>query len=816
MSDGSAKTKWVGQSLPRKEDGRLVQGQGRFVDDFKMAGMTYLRFVRSPYGHARIRSVDTSAAEAHPEVVCVLTGEEVAGMVQPFMQIGPEPGSKLIDLPMAVDKVRYQGEPVAAVVTRTRMAAEDAAELVEVEYEMLDSVVTAEEALEDEVIVHEEVGTNRIYQDVFEWGEVDEAFSKAAHIVEIGRLHFHRFTSTPLENNALIATWNGFDKLHLLCNNSFPTFGIQFLAAAMGISLEQIQLETHDIGGSFGIKITTYPQMAVCALASRKAGGVPVKWVETRTEHLLSSGQGNERTYFDTRVALDEEGVITAVESRHVDDAGAYTRYEPLGCVIWSQVVPATYKVRNLRIDFSQVTTNKCPTAPNRGYSRLQHLWFMERILDICSHELGIPGDVIRLRNYIPPDAFPYTTPNGCVYDSGDYPKLLEEAKKLIDWDHWVEEREKARAEGRLLGIGIGTTLDSGTNNFGQSRILNKYLPFSGNSEAASIKIDIDGQLVVTLGSVPQGQSHETTTAQVVADELGIHPDAVRVRTGFNTEWNTYTGHSGTYASQFAVTGLSAAYGAARKLKREMTQLACFVLEIGEEDLEFGMGEQGPEIRVRGSDRSVNYWALGNLVNVNNAELPEELRELTLNCRYVYVPPFTVPDVEKKYGNLTLTYASQLHITVLEVDPGTYNPKILAYACMEDCGTAVNPVVVEGQVHGAAAHGIGAALLETCDYDEFGNMITGTFSDYIPITITNMPHLRCGSIETPSPFSFSGAKGMGEGGGAPLHSITAALQDALYSKGIIIDDSYNNADRLFHLFRQVADGTYKKDVRVIR
>ena len=814
MSDGSVKKRWVGQPLRRKEDDRLIRGKGKFVDDFKMAGMLYLHFVRSPYGHARIVSVDTSAAEAHPEVVCVLTGQEVGELVQPFMQIGPEPGAKLVDKPMAVKRVRYQGEPVAAVAAESRAAAEDAAELVQVEYDMLDCVTTAEQALTDQSILHDEVGTNRIYQDVFEWGEVDEAFGEAAHVVEIDRLHFHRFSSTPLENNAMIATWDGINKLHLLCNNSFPTFGIQFLAAAMGISLEQIHVETHDIGGSFGIKITSYPQMAVCAYASRKAEGQPVKWIETRTEHLLGSGHGNERTYFNTRVALDSEGVITAVESKHVDDCGAYARYEPLGCVIWSQVVPATLKVRNLRIDFSQVTTNKCPTAPNRGYSRLQHLWFMERILDISAHQLGIPSDVMRLRNYIPPEAFPYTTPNGCVYDSGNYPKLLEEAKKLIDWDHFVEVREKARSEGRLFGIGIGTTLDSGTNNFGQSRILNKYLPFSGNSEAATIKIDMDGQLVVSLGSVPQGQAHETTTAQVVADELNVHPDAVRVRTSFNTEWNSYTGHSGTYASQFAVTGLSAVHGAALKLRKEMSRLASFMLGAEESELEFGVGEEGPEVRVPESGKSINYWGLANLVSVNNAELPEELRELTLNCRYVYVPPFKVPDLEKKYGNLTLTYASQLHIAVVEIDRGTYTPKILAYACVEDCGTAVNPVIVQGQVHGAAAHGIGAALYESCDYDEFGNMITATFSDYIPITITNMPNLRYGSIETPSPFSFNGAKGMGEGGGAPLHAIAAALQDALHSKGVVIDDSFCNADRLFQILQSVESGNYPRSVRL--
>ncbi len=800
MTPPGGDKKWVGKPLRRKEDDRLVRGRGKFVDDYEMAGMRYLHFVRSPFGHARIRGIDASAAENLPGVEAVLTGAELAETVQPFMQIGPDPGAKLLDYPMAVGKVRYQGEPVAAVIAASRMVAEDAAELVEVDYEPLPAVIDAETALLDETLLHEEAGTNAIYGDRFEWGEVDRAFEEAATVVSIGRLHFHRFSSTPLENNGVVCRWEPDGKIYFVCNNSFPTFGIQFLAPALGVALEQIHVQTHDIGGSFGIKITNYPQMAVCALASRRVGGRPVKWVETRTEHLQGSGHGNERTYLDTRVALDADGVITAISSRHLDDCGAYLRYEPLGCVIWSQVVCATYRLRNLRIDFQQLVTNKCPTAPNRGYSRLQHLWFMERVLDICGHRLGIPADEMRLRNYVRPDEMPYTTPNGCVYDSGDYPAMLARAKELIGWDTWRAKQREAREAGRWVGIGIGTTLDSGTNNFGQSRILNRFLPFSGNSEAANIKIDIDGQIVVSLGSVPQGQGHETTTAQVVAEELGIHPDRVRVRTGFNTEWNTYTGHSGTYASQFAVTGLSAVHGAVGKLKKELARLAAFRLGCGEDQLSFEEGEEGPCLKGPG-DASVNYWGLANLVNVNNAELPQELRELTLNCRYIYVPPFEVPDVEKKYGNLTLTYAAQLHVAVVEVDRRTCQARILDYAVVDDCGTVINPVVVEGQVHGAAAHGIGAALYETCAYDPEGNLMTSTFSDYCPITAINMPSLRCANMQTPSPFSFNGAKGMGEGGGAPLHALSAALQDALLSEGVIVGDSHNPPDAIFQTLR---------------
>jgi CO/xanthine dehydrogenase Mo-binding subunit len=798
LSVGTNNGGWVGKGLPRKEDNRLLRGRGKFVDDIKLRDMLYLKFVRSPFGHARITSLDTSAAEAVPGVVCTLMGAEIAKQTNPFIEIGPEPFARIKDYPLAVSKVRYQGEPVAAVVANSPQIADDAADLLQVEYESLDAVVDAEQALEDTVLLHEDAGTNRVWRGVFEYGDIEKAFREAAHIVRIDKLHFHRFSSTPLENNAVISQWDPKDEhIHYWCNNSFPSFAIQFIAAHLGIPIDRIRVQTFDIGGSFGIKITSYPQMAVCALASRKTGGRPIKWIETRSEHNISSAHGNERTFRDTRVALDKDGVITAIDSRHIDDCGAYPRYEPLGCVIWAQVYPGVYRFRNARIDFSQAVTNKCPVGPNRGYSRMQHLWFLERVVDICAHQLGIAPDEMRLRNYIRPEEFPYITPNGCIYDSGNYPRMLQVAMEQIGWDDWKKKQATARAEGRWMGIGIGTTLDSGTNNFGQSQIVNANAPFSGNSQGANCKLDIYGEVVVAIGSCPQGQGHETTAAQVVADVLNIHPDLVTVRTGFDTERNVHTGASGTYASQFAVSGLSAVHGAAQKLKAEMKRLAAFLLESNEENLEFGIGAQGPQVVAKDNGKSINYWGLANVVNVNSAVLPAELYDVTLNCRYIWRAPFKVPDKEKKYGSLTLTYASQLHIAVVEIDRETFIPRILAYAAVDDCGKVINPPIVEGQVYGATAHGIGAALMERCVYDEIGNMLTATFSDYTPITSMNMPNVKYAHIETPSPHSYSGAKGMGEGGAAPVHTISAALQDALFSSGIVITDSFNNADTLY-------------------
>ncbi|MDP2324448.1 MAG: molybdopterin-dependent oxidoreductase, partial [Gammaproteobacteria bacterium] len=513
---------FVGKAIRRKEDERLITGKGLFTDDELGSGMLHLYVLRSPYAHARILSIDVSAAEALPGVACVLTGKDIVEQCDPFMQLAPEPASGIRDYPMARDKVVYQGEPVAAVAAATPALAMDAGQLIEVDYEMLPAVMSAEEALQDEILIHEQVGTNRTWLGTFEYGEVDKAFTDAAHVVRIERLHFHRYSSTPLENNACVAEWTRTNTVEFLCNNSFPGFAQQLLAPGLRLKVDQLHIRTYDIGGSFGNKIWNYVYMALAALASKKAGGRRVKWSETRTEHLLASGHGNERTYLDTEVALDKNGVITGLRSRHIDDCGAYTRYEPLGCVIWSQVLPATYKLRNIRIEFTQAVTSKCPVVPNRGYSRMQQLWFMERVIDICAHELNIPADEIRLRNYI--TEFPYETPNGCVYDSGDYPAMLAKAKQLIDWDKWQAYRKEARKAGRRVGIGIGTTLDSGTNNFGQAQIMNPYLPFSGNSEVCIIRLDFDGSVIVTLGTGPSGQGHETVTAQVVADELCINP----------------------------------------------------------------------------------------------------------------------------------------------------------------------------------------------------------------------------------------------------------------------------------------------------
>jgi 2-furoyl-CoA dehydrogenase large subunit len=383
---------------------------------------------------------------------------------------------------------------------------------------------------------------------------------------------------------------------------------------------------------------------------------------------------------------------------------------------------------------------------------------------------------------------------------------MLDIALELADYDGWRQRQAQLRSErtGKRIGIGIGSTLDSGTNNFGQAQIMNPHLPFSGNGEAAHVKLDLYGEISVNLGSSPQGQGHETTAAQTVADVLGVDPGLVHVHAGYDTANHAYVGFSGTYASQFAVTGLGAALGAARKLADEIALVAATALgaDPGEIELDGGMA------RVRGdAEREIPFIGVANLVYANVTALPDEVIDnVSLNCRHVYRPPFRAPDPVTKMGELTLTYASQIHLAVIEIDEATGQTEILRYVAVDECGRRINPAIVEGQVHGATAHGIGAALHESFVYDEdTGQLLSHNFYDYHAATALDVPLMLTGEIECPSPRSPNGAKGMGEGGGAPLSTICAAVQDALGAGGAIVTDTHNPSERVWRLLREGSD-----------
>ena len=697
--------------------------------------------------------------------------------------------------------MRFVGEAIVAVVADTRERARDASELVEVEYEPLDAVTDARRAQDADArrCCTTRPAANLMWEGVYEWGDLDAAFAEADQVVKIAELHFHRFNSTPLECDGALVEYNrGVGQWTITTNNQFPGFAAIMMGPAMRCGLDKLRFVTQDIGGGFGNKITSHPQLVVCCLLARKLNRA-IQWTEWRTDFHLSMSHGNERWFHDTEVAVKADGTLLGFRTKALDDAGAWLRYEPLGGVIWAQVTPGMYRWRNIRLEFTQVATNKAPVSPNRGYSRMQHLWFTERVIDIVAHELGLDPDRGAQAQLHPRRRDAVRDAERLRLRLG---RLRADARRRARPDRLRRARgapqRRRRRAASCSASASARRSTPGTNNFGQSRMINPELQFSGNNEVATVKLDIFGEIVVTLGTTPQGQGHETTAAQVVADILKCSVDDVHVRAGHDSYWNSHAGFSGTYASQFAVTGSRRSRARPRCSPHEIKKLAGAVFG--------GVPDGGARARRRRRSasrttptRALPFMACGAIINANNAGLPEDLG-VTLNCRYVYRPPFQVPDVERKFGNLTLTYAAQVHVAVIEIDPETGYYDLVDYAAVDDCGKRINPQIVEGQVMGATAQALGAAVHEHFAYDEDGNLLTPNFYDYHVPHALDMPPLKTGNVESPSPFTPLGTKGMGEGGGAGIHAVCAAVQDALRGHGdAIVWDSCNPYHRVWEM-----------------
>ncbi|MEM4417740.1 MAG: molybdopterin cofactor-binding domain-containing protein, partial [Nitrososphaerota archaeon] len=653
-------------------------------------------------------------------------------------------------------------------------------------YDPLPVVVDGEKALEkDAPILHEGVGSNVIWNGVYNYGDVEKAFKEAYLVIE-ERLHFNRFSAIPLENNIIVADYDAEDDtLTIYANNQMPMVVGFMISVALKKPLSKIRLISKDIGGGFGTKINNYVYMTLMGLLSIMLRR-PVKWVETRRENLAASTHCNERI-FHVKAAFRRDGELIAIKAKAIDDIGAYPRYEPLGAVIWAQVSPNMYRVKNIYVDFYSVATNKCPTGPVRGYSRLQHMWMVERVLDLGAKKLGLSSHEIRLRNFIRREEMPYTTPSGCVYDGGDYALALRKAMELIDYEKWMGEKERAAGQGRYIGIGFGATVDSGSNNFGQVRVINPYFPMSGGSEAAWVKVDNMGNIIAALSSSPQGQGHETVGRQLVADELGVSPDQVTILVGFDSYTNPYSGHSGTYASRFAALGATALVMAARSVREKILKIVGAMTGEDWTRLNIVNGEvQSPDGRVKKP-----LWEVANVAWSNLRLLPKGF-EPGLFAHAVYAPDFTYPDPAEKRGNLTLTYSYQVHAAVVQVDRETGEVKVLDYAIVDDCGRQINPTIVKGQVIGSAFNAWAAALYEVFEYSEDGQLLSSSLMDYLAPTAADAPSFnKVVSIETPSLSStLLGTRGVGEGGGSPLAAIASAVEDALNTYGVTVTTSH--------------------------
>ncbi|MCS6784279.1 MAG: xanthine dehydrogenase family protein molybdopterin-binding subunit [Candidatus Caldarchaeum sp.] len=762
----------IGSPVRTKEGFRHVRGRGRFVDDISLPKTSYVAFLRSPYPHAIIKSIDVSRAQQATGVYGVYTGADVAAVTKPFPQLTVPPASRVVDYSMAVRKVRFVGEPVAAVVADSFYHARDAVELIEADYEPLKPVSNPLEVLEGNTpLIHEEAGTNIAATVDYNYGDYDSAAAKADRIIR-AKLTFHRFSSTPLEPNAVLASYDESTGYTIFCNNQMPMFLSPSIIRALDTEMTRVRFVTQDIGGGFGVKILNYTYMVLVAALSKLARR-PVKWIETRTEHMMASSHGADR-HFSVEAAVKNDGTLLGLNVVSVDDIGAYARHEPAGLTVWAQVASGCCKFKHLRQKMYAVFTNKCPAGPNRGFSRAPHQFMIERILDRIAKQLGKDPVEIRKINYVSRDEQPYRTLNGCVYDGGDYYGALEKAASLVDYWGWRQKQPTLREQGRFVGVGVGVTIDSGAANFGQVRMLNPALPNVGTSEAASVQMTPDGNIVVKLGTVPQGQSHETIASQIVADVLGIDYEDVLVATGFDSSSHPYTLHSGTYASRFAGTGMVAIYDAAMRLKDMIASIAAKILEARKEDI---VVEGGAAYVRDAPERKVSFKRIARTAYANPFELPEGM-EPGLTAQAVFSPKFEPPD-QNKVGNLTLTYSYQAHAVVVEVDPESGAVKIIDYAIVDDCGRVINPAIVDGQVHGAAYHGVGAVLYENFEYDEDGRLLTSSFMDYLTPTALDTPGFKCERISIPSPFTPLGAKGVGEGCGAPIPAIVAAVEDAV-------------------------------------
>jgi len=789
----------IGKSIKTKEAARHVRGRGKYVDDVRLPDMLYAAILRSPYAHARIRSLNAARTLELDGVVDVVTPDDVVKMSDTIPQMTVPPASQVRDYPIAVGKVRYVGEPVAVVIARTRAVAEDALELIDVDYEALEPVMDAARALDPaSPLVHENIGTNVMAHVPYSYGRIEEAMKEADRVIKT-TLHFHRFSSTPLEPNAAVASYDPKDgSLTVWCNNQEPSFMLPQFNSTLRLPYDKMRFITMDIGGGYGCKIINYAYVILVALASMKVGK-PVNWVETRTEHMASSSHGAERI-FKVEVPVKNDGRVLGLKIFSIDDDGAYARHEPAGLTVWAQVVPGAYKIKHVSNDMYAVFTNKCPAGPNRGFARAPHSFMIERVMDIVADELGMDPADVRMRNYVGREDMPYTTPNGCVYDDGDYPRSLRMVMDALDYDGLRSRQQRLRREGKHLGIGIATTLDSGAPNFGQVKMLNPKLPLVGNAEACLLQLTPDGRFVVKLGTVPQGQSHETTASQIVADVFGIDPDLVNVATGFDSASHPYTMHSGTYGSRFAAMGVGAAYGAALKLKDKVLAIGAHLL--GEEVSSVELMEGSVKSK-KNPDRSITLKRLARTAYGMPSMLPRNM-EPGLWVIKVYYNGLREPD-ERKIANLALTYSYQTHGVVGELDTETGKFKVLRHVIVDDAGRMINPMVVEGQVHGAALHGLAAALFEEFKYDGDGQLESSTFIDYLAPTAVDVPSFEVLHIEIPSPFSPLGAKGLGEGGGTAHVAVINAVNDAMREFGVRLGRSIAPPEEVLGLISATRD-----------
>jgi aerobic carbon-monoxide dehydrogenase large subunit len=754
----------VGRSLRRKEDPRLITGRASYVDDINLVGQLWAAWVRSPEAHAKIVSIDTSAAKARDGVVAVYTNEDLdmeAGLPMAWVPPGIE-----VNTPdhwvLAKGEVKHVGDPVALVIGEDRYGVVDAAEDVVVEYESLPVVIDPEKALEDgSPLVHEQFGTNKVCDWSLGGGDLEAGFAEADVIVE-RRVVNHRIAGGAIEPRAVLAEYRG-DRLTLWSSTQVPHFLRLFTSILLGMGEDRVRVIAPEVGGGFGSKLQIYAEEIGCAWASRKLGR-PVKWVETRSEGMMVTHHGRDQVDY-VKVGVKRDGTLTAWHTKVIADIGAYQLLlTPLIPPLTAFVMCGIYNTPAVQTDVTSVHTNKFPTDAIRGAGRPEATHLIEVMMDQIAQELGMDPLELRRKNFIAPFANGHETPIGVVYDSGNYEAALDKLLEHIDPAQVHQEAEELRARGIYRGIGFSTYTEICGN--APSRIVGPggFGLQGGGWESATVRVHASGSATLYTGTSPHGQGHETGFAQIVADRLGIDPQQVEVIHG-----DTQTGPFGldTYGSRSLAVGGEAAARAANKVATKAKAIVAHQLEADPEDIELRDGK----FSVRGSpDKGMTLAEAAGAAYVP-INLPEGM-EPGLDEQSFYDPE-----------NFVFPFGA--HACVVDIDAETGKVKVVRWVAVDDCGPAINPLLIDGQVHGGIVHGIGQALYERIHYDESGQLVTGTFVDYALATAAELPNFETDRTETPSPVNSLAVKGVGEAGTiAATPAVTNAVIDALRPLGV--------------------------------
>ncbi len=772
--------RYIGAKRRTKEDPRFVTGRGRYAADIALPGLKHVALVASPHASARIVSISADAARALPGVHYVLTGEEFCAATD-ALAIGVD-APKVARWSLACEHVRYAGEWVAAVMADTRALAEDAAELVEVEYETLPHVTDPEQAMADGgALVHPAHGSNVILHRNFVWGPVDDQFAAADHQLEF-RAVWSRNATVPIETFAVTAQWNpGTEILDIWASIQMPKFPDQ---TANALHLPGNAVRVHydvDVGGSYGVKRGIKHTVLVGYLAKRL--GMPVRLIEDRLENMRGGDMHGPDRFFDMKVAFDRDGTLRALKIRAVDNVGAYAGRAPFQLGKPVGAICGPYQIPAVAYEPVSVLTNKTPQEAVRGFGQAPTNFALERAVDRVAQFLNMDRIDLRKKNMIRKEQFPYTIPSGSTYDSGDYHSVLDKALAEIDYPALQRQRDTARQAGRLAGIGIATCLEPSGGNSSFEPLLNPKNTTTTWMDSCLVRIDLSGSITGIMGTSSSGQGHETLVSTVVGEVLERDPAAIRV---IHADSLNALPSNSPVGSRMAIMLGGAAAGAARKIKDALIAIAAHNFECAKEDIAYRDGNAS----LKGVPEKTLTW--GQLVEIAHRKfhaMPSDI-EPGLQAKFVWEVP-TGGGLPTADGRIQMypCYSFETHVVYVEIDPATAAPTIKQYVCGHDCGVMINPDIVHGMTYGGIAHGIGAALYEKFTYDDNGQLTSGTFMDYLMPSSLEVPPVRIVDHCTPSPLTTFGQKGSGEAGylGAPA-AIANAVNDALAPLGVELNE----------------------------